>query len=326
MADPAAFRPVPGSAPGPGSGGFGPPPAMGYVAPPTGGGAGYPPGYPVQGYPGSGSGPGSGPGSGRSNRARLLSVGLAVVAVVLLVGVGGVVLARSGDQPSTNREESSTTASRSRSTREQATSSSVFRDTIPLNSTVPRTTRTGTTPRSGQPSAEQVAAARLTSAEIGPGYVAVDYGPDEPFCEQPVVITSVLRASVAYESSANATRVDNDVQSFTDAALAAADLDASRALVEGCPISTATFDGVKYVIGILPYPGSPTYCDDTFVALQVAVGDTVTLSRAIGAVRCGRNLVSVGFGVIGREFSTADEEAFNALLEVAANRLAELPR
>ena len=156
--------------------------------------------------------------------------------------------------------------------------------------------------------------------------MAVDYGPDEPFCDRPVVITSVLGASVAYESSAHATRVDNDVQSFTDATLAAADLGASRALVEGCPISTATFDGVEYVIGILPYPDSPTYGDDTFVALQVAVGERVTLSRAIGAVRYGRNLVSVGFGVIGRVFSTADEEAFNALLEVAANRLAKLPR
>jgi hypothetical protein len=56
------------------------------------------------------------------------------------------------------------------------------------------------------------------------------------------------------------------------------------------------------------------------------VSSGATISRAIGGVRCGRNLTTVGYAVVGRDFTEADESTFDVLLQRAADKLSAIPR
>ncbi|MCC6435706.1 MAG: Hsp70 family protein [Acidimicrobiales bacterium] len=352
LSNPPGFPPAPGSYPpvayppaaapatfGPPAGQYGAP--AGQYGPPLAGPPGGPPSYTAapQGFTGPGPGqpavpqyggaqpPSSGGGKGRTG----ILIGLLAV-LVLLVGGGAVLLAGgdggqdAGDRTTTTRRRTTTTERQVEDTTTTATS--LFPPTQPLNSTTTALVTTPT-PLTGAPTAEQITNARLTQPEVGANFVESPYGADEPYCGQPVVITSVLRSNIAFEDAVNAVRVDNEVQSFGDAAGATADIDKVRQLVNTCPVTSTTVQGADYYIALLPFPTDVTLCDETYIALQVATSLSTTaptISRAIAGVRCGRNLVSVGYSVVGRDFSDADEAAFGVLLQTAANKLSALPR
>ncbi|MGD9752827.1 MAG: Hsp70 family protein [Acidimicrobiia bacterium] len=325
--------PAPGYAPQPFSGPAAPTGQYGagqYGTDQYGGGqAGVPP-YGGQQPPSIG---GPQPPSG-GGKGRLVGLLLGVLAVVLLAGVGGAVLLGGGDGD--ERADDGTTTSRRRTTTTEKvedpvtpTGSSIFPPTQPLDPTSSLPTVTTPTVLTGVPTAEQIAGARLALGEVGPSFVEAAYGADEPYCGQPVVITSSLRSNVAYEDATNLVRVDNDVQSYADAGTAAADLNSLRSLVTGCPLTSTTFQGADYFIAVLPFDTGFTLCDETYVLLQVATSISTTaptISRAIAGVRCGRNLTVVGYSVVNRDFSTADEQAFGVLVQTAANKLSALPR
>lgn len=275
-----------------------------------------------QGHPqmAFGGGPSTRGPSGGSRKA--LVAALVALAIVALLGLIVVLADGSGT-------ESASTTTRSRANRNdrQNTETSSFPNTIPLNTA---TDPTGSLVE-GAPTLPEVQSALLTATDVGPSYQTVGYGTDEPYCGQPVVISSQLRANTAFEVADSATsgvRIDNDVQSYADADGAAAILDGARSLVSSCVVSTTVVNGVEYTLVVTPFE-APTQCDDSEVFLEVAAAsslDAPTITRAVGLARCGRNLSSVGLAVVGREFSTGDEALFNDLFATAVNRLAAITR
>ena len=87
---------------------------------------------------------------------------------------------------------------------------------------------------------------------------------------------------------------------------------------------------MAYLIAMVADTSYGTYCDDSFVVAQVAspVDQSLGLdvSRAIGFVRCGRNLIAVGHAVVGREYISADKFEFDTLLGTVTTKAKALPR
>ncbi|MFN0026225.1 MAG: Hsp70 family protein [Acidimicrobiales bacterium] len=336
---PAGHGPPPGG-PGPAGGASGP----GVFGGPGANAPGHPP-TAFAGSPGGfgapiGQGPPSGYGSGHihpppqpkgpgKGLVGALIGGLAVV--VMLLGL--IVLLSRGDSTESG---SGTTRGPSERPNRQSTVTSLLPSTVPLSgaTTLPPVTTGGKGPGpvlEGAPTLAEVQSALLTGSDVGPAYQTVGYGTDEPYCGEPVVISSRQRANTAFEVAESATsgvRIDNDIQSYADAAGAAADLEAARSLANSCVFSTTVVEGVEYIVIVSPFE-APRACDDSEVFLQVAAPSTLegpSLTRAIGFARCGRNLTAVSLAVVGREFAAGDEELFTSLFATAVGRLAVIPR
>ncbi len=278
--------------------------------------------YETQGTPGT---PGTHrkPAGGQSKAFRAALVG--ALAVAVLLGVIGLLARDDGTETA-----SATSGSRANRNDRPSSATSLLPSTVPLTPATNPTATTGSV-LERPPTLPEVQSALLTATDIGPSYQTVAYGTDEPYCGQPVVITSQLRANTAFEvvdGTTSGVRIDNDVQSYADAGGAAAILDGARSLVANCAFSTTVVNGVEYTLAVTPFE-TPTQCDDSEVFLQVAAPSSLagpTVTRAVGLARCGRNLTSVGVAVIGREFTTGDEVLFNDLFATAVNRLAAIPQ
>jgi len=320
-------------------------------------GAGGPaPGYGSAGPGGTGPQPAFVPPAGRGKAGLIVA---AVVGVLVLVGAVVVIAGRNGGDGADTASGAVTIASRPAGSEPSGAGPATTAAGLATGSTATPGTGAGTTAsvtsaprtsspagttattRAGSPStqrpapgpgptAAQVSDARLGLGDLWPGYLIDTFGPDEPLCGETLRTNWRSRATAAFSNSSTAVFVDTDVRSYADEATAAAELDDVRAVVDNCALTSTTIDGVDYLVVVLADDSFPSYCDDSFVVAEAAspIDATagVTVARAVGVVRCGRNLVSVGHAVIGREYITADTDEFTFLLEAAVAKLQRLPR
>jgi hypothetical protein len=201
--------------------------------------------------------------------------------------------------------------------------------TATTETTATTTTETTAAVAPGGPTKAQLDGALLTLTDVGAAYVQSAYpSTDEPFCGYPLTARYILRTNTAFANVGGGIIVQNDIQSYPNETVAADEVVISRDQIAGCPSTAAVIEGESYVIGSTLVPNAIVYCDETVVVLQVALSSTggPQIAALTGGVRCGRNLVSVSYGVLGRDMNEADFTAFYALLQAAGTKLSAVPR